>query len=310
MIRSMKISVIIPVLNAVGTIRRTIESVLAQELHECEVIVVDNGSTDMSIQVIEEFGDRISLVHCTDPGAAHCRNLGASIANQKVLAFLDAGDTWEINKLALQKPETLQENELRGCYATFRSAAGRNLGSSIRSHSDSDAQAMARTASAMPCLTSTWMISRIAFFQNQGFDPQFKNSQDLDFINRFAISGGSISVIRECLVNYELNPKSLTAIHYKRQYLSAEFIRDRAAGNLPTDYSLNEYLNRFGRFPSRLWRLSKAGSLFRSSLGYRARRKWLLFMIFGVLSTILSPTSTLKKLFLQSRLFAPSVRRK
>ena len=87
------ISIIIPLYNKANCIARTIESVLAQSYNEFEIIVVDDGSTDGSKDIVMSINDsRIRYVYKKNGGVSSARNYGARIANSTWLFFLDADD--------------------------------------------------------------------------------------------------------------------------------------------------------------------------------------------------------------------------
>lgn len=96
-----KISVVIPLYNKSATIQRAIRSVLAQEVAEVEIIVVDDGSTDDSAAVVEAMSDqRIKLVRQANAGPGRARNIGASHARAPLFSFLDGDDEWKPGFLA------------------------------------------------------------------------------------------------------------------------------------------------------------------------------------------------------------------
>ena len=96
------ISVIIPVYNCERYLGEAIETVLAQTGVRIETVVVDDGSTDGSADVVKRFGSSVKyeLQPHAGPGAA--RNRGVELAQGEYLAFLDADDLWVENKLELQ----------------------------------------------------------------------------------------------------------------------------------------------------------------------------------------------------------------
>jgi glycosyltransferase involved in cell wall biosynthesis len=84
-----------PCLNGARFIRRSIESVLAQTLGNFELLIIDNGSTDNTLDVVSEFTDfRIRVLHQPLRGVSLARNLGLKFANSPLIAFLDSDDTW------------------------------------------------------------------------------------------------------------------------------------------------------------------------------------------------------------------------
>ena len=98
------VSVIMAAYNAVATIHESISSVLAQTYVNWELIVVDDASTDDTLQVVKGFvTDRIHV--CTNTinkGVSNARNAGIAIAKGKYLAFLDSDDLWQPSKLEKQ----------------------------------------------------------------------------------------------------------------------------------------------------------------------------------------------------------------
>jgi len=97
-----KISVIIPVFNTEKYLAEAIESVLSQTLKPTEIIVVDDGSTDKSIEVARQFEPLVRIISQVNKGAGAARNTGIQEASGDFLAFLDADDFWTENKLELQ----------------------------------------------------------------------------------------------------------------------------------------------------------------------------------------------------------------
>jgi glycosyltransferase involved in cell wall biosynthesis len=92
---TIKFSVIIPLYQKQNTIRRAIDSVLAQTYSDFELIVVDDGSTDNgSLLVKQQTDERVRLIQQTNQGVSVARNTGINSARYEYLAFLDADDEW------------------------------------------------------------------------------------------------------------------------------------------------------------------------------------------------------------------------
>ena len=93
-----KVSVIIPVYNTENYLRECLDSVLAQTLREIEVICVDDGSTDNSLNILKEYQNkdtRIVVLTQENRSAGAARNYGLSIAKGKYLSFLDSDDFFD-----------------------------------------------------------------------------------------------------------------------------------------------------------------------------------------------------------------------
>lgn len=99
------VSVIVPAYNASRFLATTLMTVRAQSYENWELIVVDDGSTDVTAHIVASFtaeDDRIRLVRQKNQGVAAARNRGMSIANGEFVAFLDSDDIWLSTKLARQ----------------------------------------------------------------------------------------------------------------------------------------------------------------------------------------------------------------
>src|SRR5688572_24722469 len=92
-------SVIIPAYRAAGTIARAVQSVLSQTYPPKEVLVIDDGSPDDLEAALEPFGDRVTVIRKENGGVASARNAGLDRATGDLIAFLDADDYWEPDKL-------------------------------------------------------------------------------------------------------------------------------------------------------------------------------------------------------------------
>jgi glycosyltransferase involved in cell wall biosynthesis len=101
------VSVVIPCYNAEKYVAEAIESVLKQSYKNVETIVVDDGSTDHSIEVIRSFGDRVRLEQISHQGACAARNRGLQLSRGEFIQFLDADDRLVSNKFERQVPHLM-----------------------------------------------------------------------------------------------------------------------------------------------------------------------------------------------------------
>jgi glycosyltransferase involved in cell wall biosynthesis len=90
----MKVSVIIPVYNGSRYLVATLESVLAQTYPLHEIIVIDDGSTDSSPEILRSYGDRLSVTRQENQGVAVARNAGLRQVSGDVVTFIDQDDLW------------------------------------------------------------------------------------------------------------------------------------------------------------------------------------------------------------------------
>ncbi|SNS73202.1 Glycosyltransferase involved in cell wall bisynthesis [Noviherbaspirillum humi] len=101
-VSSPTVSVVIPVYNGAPFIAFAVESVLAQRYQPEEIIVVNDGSVDGTLQVLERFGSRIKVISIPNGGVSNARNVGIHASTGELIAFLDADDIWDPDKLRLQ----------------------------------------------------------------------------------------------------------------------------------------------------------------------------------------------------------------
>jgi glycosyltransferase involved in cell wall biosynthesis len=109
----MLVSVVIPAYNAASFIERTINSVLSQTYQNFEILVINDGSKDNTLEVIQKLSQkdpRIKVLDKKNSGVSDTRNLGIEMSKGDFIAFLDADDIWLPNKLEIQV-SLMQKNQ-------------------------------------------------------------------------------------------------------------------------------------------------------------------------------------------------------
>ena len=96
------VSVIIPTYNRGWIIQEAIDSVLDQDFSDYELIVVDDGSGDNTLEILGAYGKAIAVLHQSNKGVSAARNRGIAEASGRLIAFLDSDDLWLPGKLATQ----------------------------------------------------------------------------------------------------------------------------------------------------------------------------------------------------------------
>ncbi len=119
--RNTRVSVIMPTFNRAATLGRAIQSVMGQSHHNMELIVVDDGSTDSTADVVKEYHDDPRVVYCATPhlGVSAARNLGLSRAKGSVIFYLDSDNLWTCDFVRLMLI-ALQVSGARCAYAATR----------------------------------------------------------------------------------------------------------------------------------------------------------------------------------------------
>lgn len=110
------VSVIMPTFNRAGWLSDSIGSVLSQTYPSIELIVVDDGSTDHTTEVVQAFGDRLTYLRQANRGVSAARNRGVAASQGAWVAFLDSDDLWRPTKVAAQVALFQAQPEVEVCY--------------------------------------------------------------------------------------------------------------------------------------------------------------------------------------------------
>lgn len=116
------ISVIVPVYNIREYLREAVDSVLKQDYQKLQVILIDDGSTDDSGKICDEYAqrdNRISVIHQKNGGAASAKNTGLKVAEGEYLAFLDSDDYLEEGAYSYMVKQ-LEDNKADAIQCCFR----------------------------------------------------------------------------------------------------------------------------------------------------------------------------------------------
>jgi glycosyltransferase involved in cell wall biosynthesis len=214
MIHKQQVAVILPVFNAERTIAATLGSILAQTHDALDIIVVDDGSTDASISIVQAMqrsDARIRYVRQPNAGAAAARNAGASLATAPFLAFCDADDLWAPRKIELQ----LQRMQLGGTslalvYCWFARIDGADKVLSInRSGSEGHILTTLLRRNVIGNGSSP-LFRRTAFESIGGFTGRLSHAEDLAIYLATA-ERYEIGVVPQILVGYRVSKDSLSS---------------------------------------------------------------------------------------------------
>ncbi len=186
-----KITVIIPTYNRSGTILRAVESVLQQTYSNLEILVIDDGSTDTTEEVVRSIqDDRLEYIKLEkNQGVANARNLGAQMATGEWIAFQDSDDCWHEDKLERQMEYALKHQECNMIYSRYlaKLSDGREVLSPAEPLPQVMEGAMLNTLLERNVIGApTMLIKRDAYIKCGGFDVIYESLEDWDFAIRFA----------------------------------------------------------------------------------------------------------------------------
>jgi glycosyltransferase involved in cell wall biosynthesis len=217
----MRVSAIIPVFNGATVVGKAIDSALAQQFDDFEVIVVDDGSTDSTIKVLGAYGSRFRLLRQNNRGPAAARNAGSRIAEGDYLAFLDADDTWTPNKLAVTVSvlERHSDAVLVFSDATPLDAAGNQIRESYVKELGFAPTMADLLTRWWPILPSTAVMRRATFAACGGFVEEFRGAGYEDpFLWLVMREQGEFRYVPEQLARY----REISAAHRMEKYLRAQ----------------------------------------------------------------------------------------
>ena len=217
MATTVPVSVIIPVYNAESSIARAVGSVFEQSVPPQEIVVVDDGSSDGSAEVIKGLGDKVRYLYQSNAGASAARNHAIREAHCEWIAFLDADDTWKPNRLERQF-EVLDRNpDLVWAAGSYTNT----LNGRIESHpekkfsdrlitDDVAADALELMGNGWSIWTGTLVVRREVFDEVGDFDIEQRTSHDLDLWIRIAAKHPRLVWILDPIADYEINATGLT----------------------------------------------------------------------------------------------------
>ena len=216
------VSVIIPSYNREKTIKKAIESVLNQTYRDLEVIVVDDGSTDHTSQVIGEIKDeRLRYIYQENAGACVARNRGIHLASGEIIAFHDSDDLWRADKLE-KEMNALQKS---GADVVFCKLVRHNSdGSTTDMPSDGKEGFLNPIKNLFGIGTQTLLAKREVFAHEQ-FDKEMPRFQEFEWLYRISKTH-SIYCVDEGLVDYYVGADSISS-NPKKVYDACKLINEK-----------------------------------------------------------------------------------
>ncbi|MEX2643690.1 MAG: glycosyltransferase family 2 protein [Acetobacterales bacterium] len=255
------ISVVITAYNAESYIRRALDSAFAQTWSPLEVVVINDGSTDRTAEIVASEYPEARLISQENKGISGARNAGLAAARGEWIAYLDSDDYWAPEK-------TERQLDFAGRHPGVRAFACNNMlvrGDRVLGRSFEAQRILGRAAPAGVVdryftgraryafhNSSVLLIHRSLFTQYGEFHPAYNGNEDAEFIMRLALHGEPIGYLDEPLCYYEVgNPESVTKKHVRhtRQlihyWMSAEDRYPNARPEVLPDFRRTRHLTFF-----------------------------------------------------------------
>jgi glycosyltransferase involved in cell wall biosynthesis len=205
------VSVVIPAYNAESTIAETLGSVFDQTYRDFEVLVIDDGSVDATARVAASYDPHVRVISVANGGVSRARNRGIAEATADLIAFLDADDLWEADKLERQVA-ALENSRHAGLCVTGAvriDGEGQILERMPLHASDDVCRTLLLNAMAVGCLSSGMARAEL-LNELGGFDARFSQCADWDLWLRAAATSG-FSVLDAPLVRYRTSGSNMSS---------------------------------------------------------------------------------------------------
>ncbi|MBW4664429.1 MAG: glycosyltransferase [Chroococcus sp. CMT-3BRIN-NPC107] len=227
------ISVVIPVYNGAKTIKETVESVLQQTYQNFEIIVINDGSQDETLAVINNIqNQKIKLFSYSNAGLSASRNRGFARACGEFITFLDADDLWTKDKLEAQL-EALQQNPQAAVAYSWTDHIdedGKFLRPASYTSCNGNVYERILVGNFLACGSNT-LIRTQALKQVGGFDESLNSAEDWDMWLRLAPYYEFVVVPRPQVL-YRISPYSMSVNIFKMEAASLQVI-ERAYNQAP-----------------------------------------------------------------------------
>jgi len=212
------ISVIVTTYNRENLLLRALKSVLIQTFKDFEVLVVDDGSTDNTRQVIQEIqkeDGRVIYLYQKNKGWPSALNTGLSNAQGRYIAFLDSDDEWLPEKIEKQVAFLENNKSFDGvtCYGNIILDDKEKIKSGVLKESNDYNDQLGNFVNAsFPAIPSSLLLKKEIFEKVGYYDEFLKLSTDADMMIRIFKVCFKIGVIKEVLFNYYIHNQNLTGI--------------------------------------------------------------------------------------------------
>lgn len=225
------LSVVVAAFNAERFIGEAVDSVLRQTHSDFELIVVNDGSTDRTLEILRDYESRdprIAVYSQENMGASSARNQGIESAKSCWVALMDADDIAEPYWLETQLAFVWDQPSLAvsSCLLTYIDDTGRVIGKGVSELiSDEGVNRVRERGDIIIISNSGPLIRREIFEQLGGFRPNVWPGEDVDLYNRIADAGFRVLVQPKHLVRYRIHPGSATGLAGRRDLIVERWIR-------------------------------------------------------------------------------------
>ncbi len=231
----MKVSIITVVYNAEQTIEYTIKSVLSQHYDDIEHIIVDGGSTDNTIRIVESYGEQIAkFISEPDRGIYDAMNKGIKLASGDIIGILNSDDFYASPNIISTVVQRFQEKQVDSIFGDLVFVPADNLSKVVRYYSSAKFHPEQFAYGWMPA-HPTFFVKREAYDRYGLFKTDYKIAADYELLIRFLAKHNlSYSYIPMVMVKMRTGGVSTTNLR-SNWILNQEIIRGCAENGIQTN---------------------------------------------------------------------------
>ena len=217
-------SVIIPTFNRAHVLGRAIDSVLAQDYGPLEVVVVDDGSTDDTPDLLKGYANQIRVLTQPNQGVSSARNSGIRESLGRYIALLDSDDAWTPDKISHQMAFFEANADAMICQTEeIWIRNGRRVNPKVK-HKKPSGMIFAPSLSLCLVSPSAVMMKRELLDKKGGFNPAFPVCEDYDLWLRITLDTPVFLIDAPCTVKYGGHADQLSASHSQDRYRIAAMV--------------------------------------------------------------------------------------
>ena len=226
-----KVSVVTSVFNGEASLEECVQSILGQTFEDFEFIILNNGSTDKTVEILNQFEDpRLKIIHQENLGVTRSLDKGVRMARANLIARLDADDYSFPNRLKLQVDFMDQNSDYALCGSKFLELTGDKVAAQKVPFVKNDENIRSILSCYNPFAHSGVMFRKQSFLDAGGYNERLTFSIDYDLWIRILQTGKGY-ILEDVLTMIRLSSESLSFQNSRAQKLETLSIRWRAFKN-------------------------------------------------------------------------------
>lgn len=303
----MAVTVLLPVFNGERFLTAALESVLGQTFEDFEFVIVNDGSTDSTPDILEYYASRdrrIRLMHQEHLGLPAALNAGLRRAQHELIARIDADDRMLPDRLRRQLwfLERNPQVTVACSYGYFIDVVGKRMGKCGNPIDVERGRQQLAPTLFVEIVHPSVMMRRTPVIEVGGYREDLSFGEDRDLWGRLVTAGFNIACQQELLVEYRLHTSAMSACNIDNQRTTCDYIDYNIVQRLrrEPELSYEEFLDQ-SQPRGRVERWKKRADVFakhslRTAMRHYAERRWVSFAMFLGCALTLHPRWTLKRI--------------